>query len=100
LLATPATGGLTAAANGTWTIIVIDATHIDLQDASFVGRYTSGGTVRPSDIIYVCMVILLRTEFGGMKGNELLLTPFHAPSLGRNMTTGAPMGRLLSLSPR
>ena len=39
--------GVTAA-NGTWTVIVIDGTHIDLQTSSFSGRYTSGGTVVPA----------------------------------------------------
>ncbi len=37
------TGGLTAAANGFWTITVIGATTIDLQGSAFVGTYTSGG---------------------------------------------------------
>lgn len=39
-----AVGGVTAA-NGTWTITVIDATHIDLQGSTFAGVYTSGGVV-------------------------------------------------------
>jgi hypothetical protein len=37
-------GGVTNA-NGTWTITVIDGTHIDLQGSTFAGVYTSGGTV-------------------------------------------------------
>lgn len=41
-------GGLTAAANGTWLITVIDATHVDLVSSSFAGAYTSGGTIAPS----------------------------------------------------
>jgi hypothetical protein len=32
-------------ANGTWTITVVDGTHIDLQGSSFSGSYNSGGTV-------------------------------------------------------
>lgn len=30
-------------ATGTWTITVIDGTHIDLQGSTFAGTYTSGG---------------------------------------------------------
>ena len=37
-------GGVTAA-TGTWTITVVDSTHIDLQSSTFSGTYTSGGTV-------------------------------------------------------
>lgn len=36
-------GGVTAA-NGQWTVTVIDATHIDLQGSAFAGVYTSGGS--------------------------------------------------------
>lgn len=35
----------TTEANGTWTITVIDATHIDLQGTTFTNLYTSGGSV-------------------------------------------------------
>jgi len=35
-------GGVTAA-NGSWTITVVDATHVDLQSSTFSGAYTSGG---------------------------------------------------------
>jgi hypothetical protein len=35
----------TTEANGTWTITVIDATHIDLQGTAFVNTYISGGGV-------------------------------------------------------
>lgn len=35
----------TTEANGTWTITVIDATHIDLQGTTFANLYTSGGIV-------------------------------------------------------
>ncbi|HEX6441311.1 MAG TPA: hypothetical protein VF007_03930 [Stellaceae bacterium] len=35
----------TTEANGTWTVTVIDATHVDLQASSFVHNYTSGGTI-------------------------------------------------------
>lgn len=39
------TGGLTAAANGTWTVTAVDSTHFDLQSSTFAGTYTSGGEV-------------------------------------------------------
>lgn len=39
-----AVGGVTNA-NGTFTITVIDGTHIDLQGSTFAGVYTSGGIV-------------------------------------------------------
>jgi Pectate lyase superfamily protein len=42
------TGGLPAAANGTWIITVIDSTHLDLQRSSFTGSYSSGGFVTPT----------------------------------------------------
>lgn len=35
----------TTEANGTWTITVVDATHIDLTAVSYVHAYTSGGVV-------------------------------------------------------
>jgi hypothetical protein len=35
----------TTEANGTWTITVVDATHIDLQGSAFVSAYSSGGTI-------------------------------------------------------
>jgi hypothetical protein len=37
--------GGTTEANGSWTITVIDGTHIDLQGSVFSHSYTSGGTV-------------------------------------------------------
>lgn len=37
--------GGTTEANGTWTITVIDGTHIDLQGTTFTNLYTSGGSV-------------------------------------------------------
>lgn len=37
--------GGTTAANGTWTLTVIDATHVDLQGSAYSGAYTSGGTL-------------------------------------------------------
>lgn len=40
-------GGVSAA-NGTWTITVIDGTHFDLQGSTFSGTYTSGGVVAGS----------------------------------------------------
>jgi hypothetical protein len=35
----------TTEANGTWTITVVDATHIDLQGSTFTNGYASGGTI-------------------------------------------------------
>lgn len=35
----------TTEANGTWTVTVIDATHIDLQGSTFANAYVSGGTI-------------------------------------------------------
>ena len=35
----------TTEANGTWTITVIDGTHIDLQGSAFASAYVSGGVV-------------------------------------------------------
>ncbi|MBB5051116.1 hypothetical protein HNQ36_001070 [Afipia massiliensis] len=35
----------TTEANGTWTITVVDATHIDLQGSTFTNAWTSGGTI-------------------------------------------------------
>lgn len=37
--------GGTTEANGTWTVTVIDGTHIDLQASTFSNAYTSGGYV-------------------------------------------------------
>lgn len=35
----------TTEANGTWTITVIDGTHVDLQGTTFANLYTSGGII-------------------------------------------------------
>jgi hypothetical protein len=35
----------TAEANGTWTLTVVDGTHVDLQSSAFVNVYASGGTL-------------------------------------------------------
>lgn len=35
----------TTEANGTWTITVVDGTHIDLQGSTFTNVYVSGGTI-------------------------------------------------------
>lgn len=40
--------GGTTEANGTWTITVVDGTHIDLQGSTFANTYTSGGYVAGS----------------------------------------------------
>lgn len=40
--------GGTTEANGTWTITVIDGTHIDLQGSTFTNAYVSGGYVAGS----------------------------------------------------
>lgn len=44
-LVTVAGVGGTVEANGTWTITVIDSTHIELNGSSFQNAWTSGGTV-------------------------------------------------------
>ena len=36
--------GGTVEANGTWTITLIDSTHVDLQGSAFANAYTTGGT--------------------------------------------------------
>jgi hypothetical protein len=41
--------GGTTAANGTWTVDVIDATHVELMGSTFAGTYTSGGTISDAD---------------------------------------------------
>ena len=35
----------TTEANGSWTITIVDATHIDLQGSTFANNYISGGTI-------------------------------------------------------
>jgi len=35
----------TTEANGTWTITVVDGTHVDLQSSTFANVYVSGGTI-------------------------------------------------------
>jgi len=40
--------GGTTEANGTWTITVVDATHIDLQGSTYANAWTSGGYVNGS----------------------------------------------------
>lgn len=45
---TVASVGGTTEANGTWTVTVIDGTHIDLQGSTYANAYTSGGYVEGS----------------------------------------------------
>jgi hypothetical protein len=39
------TGGLTAAANGSWPFVINDSTHITLTGSTFTGAYSSGGAI-------------------------------------------------------
>jgi len=45
---TVASVGGTTEANGTWTITVVDGTHIDLQGSTYANAWTSGGYVAGS----------------------------------------------------
>lgn len=46
-MAVASVGGTTEA-DGTWTITVIDATHVDLQGSTYTNAYTSGGATSTS----------------------------------------------------
>lgn len=49
---TVASVGGTTEANGSWIIVVIDGTHIDLVGTTFVNAYTSGGTVQVCNLLF------------------------------------------------
>jgi len=57
----------TTEANGTWTITVVDGTHIDLQGSTFANVYVSGGSVSGSiDALSVAL-----DDFSAATLNEL-----------------------------
>jgi hypothetical protein len=55
-LVTVASVGGTIEANGTWRILIYDATHIDLQASVFADAWTSGGTVTGTDAFAVDLI--------------------------------------------
>jgi hypothetical protein len=70
-----AVGGTTEA-NGTWTVTVIDATHIELQGSVFVHAWTSGGTATdvtaPPNVINPMVAISWSDNDGLIWKNPLL----------------------------
>lgn len=48
--------GGTIEANGTWMILIVDATHVDLQGSVYVNAWTSGGSMEGNDAFAVDLV--------------------------------------------
>lgn len=59
----------TTEANGTWTLTVIDGTHIDLQSSAFVNAYTSGGQGAVNN--KAAAICLAGSNNGGFAGRDL-----------------------------
>jgi hypothetical protein len=59
-------GGLTAAANGVWSIEVVDATHMDLMGTTFAGAWTSGGLVSNTSQVFVTGAVSSTGSPGGL----------------------------------
>lgn len=57
------------AANGGWTITVVDATHVSLNGSAGNGAYTSGGLMSPSDFGHVKREICVRNIGGNLLVN-------------------------------
>jgi hypothetical protein len=68
--------GGTTEANGTWTLTVVDATHVILQGSVYVHAYTSGGTLTdvtsPANAINPSVAISLSKDGGYTWGNPLI----------------------------
>jgi len=66
--------GGTTEANATWTVTVVDATHIDLQGSTFTNAYTSGGVVvTPStaNVIIENVRLSTSTQTNGLRINGM-----------------------------
>lgn len=66
----------TTEANGNWTLIGIDATHLELQGSVFANAYTSGGSVIdltvPSNVVDPSVAISNSKNGGQSWGNPLV----------------------------
>lgn len=69
----------TTEANGTWTITVADATHIDLQGSTFTNAWVSGGTIGGA-----FQEITLGT--GNVLTGSVLTSPFPPPGSFKNLS--------------
>jgi hypothetical protein len=86
---TVANVGGTTEANGTWTVTVIDATHIDLQGSAFVHAYTSGGSIDGISALGNCVLITLpniNSQASGIRFHGCL---FYFGSTSVAMSAGA-----------
>jgi len=81
-----AVGGTTEA-NGTWSVTVVDATHIELQGSVFVHAWTSGGTATdvtaPPNVINP-MVAISWSDNGGLLWKNPLLRSLGQQGQSRN----------------
>lgn len=73
----------TTEANGTWTITVVDSTHIDLQGSTFVNGYASGGSIGGG--------VAEITLGGGLTMSASILSASNNPGLLPNFLSGLAM---------
>lgn len=64
----------TTEANGTWTIVVIDADTFDLRGSTFVNAYVSGGTASPALFASTDVGRLIRMKQGTVWGWAKIVT--------------------------
>jgi hypothetical protein len=100
-------GGATGC-NGTWKVTVTDSTHLTLQNTTFGGSYTSGGTVTNGSAISVTGTQALQCFFASnfevanihWQSNQTVFNPTsscYVTLLGGNMFGGSPTGSLIQV---
>ena len=52
--------------NGTWAVTITDSTHLTLQNTTFGGSYTNGGTVTNGSVLNVTSDVALQCFFGAV----------------------------------
>lgn len=80
----------TTEANGTWTINVIDSTHIDLVGSTFTHAYTSGGSVVSSLPGYDSQAPGYGTPPGAASSQQTAVVAQNEPAVSYGITSNDP----------
>lgn len=80
----------TTEANGTWTINVIDATHIDLVGSSFTNAYTSGGSAVSALPGYDSQAPGYGTPVGAAYAQQTAVVAQNEPAISYGITSNNP----------
>lgn len=80
----------TTEANGTWTINVIDSTHIDLVASTFTNTYTSGGSAVSALPAYDTQAPGYGTPVGSAYAQQTAVIAQNEPSISYGITSNDP----------